>query len=116
MAKRATRKVLRESNGRWQKGHSGNPTGKNAGYFAFQQLARDNSEEALNKLIDIMRTGCDRDALRAAEIIIERGYGKAQQHINITDEVDGMSDEALLTEAARILIDNQDLLGETDMN
>ncbi len=44
-------------------------------------LARERTEEAMNKLTEIMRGGEDRDAIRAAEVLLDRGHGKAAQAI-----------------------------------
>lgn len=61
---------------------------------ALIQLARTHTEEALNTIIILMQSEGSPPAvrMRCAEILIERGYGKAPQAILIQDErpeVDG---------------------------
>lgn len=40
-------------------------------------LAREHTEEAIAKLVDIMRHGEDGDSLKASNSLLDRGHGKA---------------------------------------
>lgn len=64
--------------GRFAKGNSCGTGGKAKLPEELREAFRGASEEALETLIDVMRNGRrDADRVRAAEIILERGYGKA---------------------------------------
>jgi len=62
-------------------GASGNPSGKSKKLGEFQALARDNSIAILRKLILIALRRSDAVAVRAAEIVLERAWGKAPQPV-----------------------------------
>jgi hypothetical protein len=44
-------------------------------------LAREHTEQAIDRLAEILAHGEDRDSIRAAEAILDRGHGKAAQAI-----------------------------------
>jgi hypothetical protein len=75
----AERKVIGRP---FQKGQSGNPSGRSKNTHTISQLAKGYTEEAIEKLAEIMRTGKTEQAqVRAAEGLLDRGWGKAAQHI-----------------------------------
>lgn len=41
------------------------------------RLAQEHTEEAITKLVDIMRHGDNSDALKASNSLLDRGHGKA---------------------------------------
>jgi hypothetical protein len=63
-------------------GYTGNPGGRpkmpEELKRAFQSLA----PEALKTLADVMANGKDSDRVKASEVILDRGYGKATQQID----------------------------------
>jgi hypothetical protein len=66
----------------FQKGVSGNPSGRSKDTHTISQLAKAYTEEAIDKLAEIMRTGKTEQAqVRAAEALLDRGWGKAPQHV-----------------------------------
>jgi hypothetical protein len=66
----------------FQKGQSGNPSGRSKDAHTISQLAKAYTEEAIEKLAEIMRTGKTEQAqVRAAEALLDRGWGKAPQHV-----------------------------------
>jgi hypothetical protein len=66
----------------FQKGVSGNPVGRSKDTHAISQLAKAYTEEAIEKLAEIMRAGKTEQAqVRVAEALLDRGWGKASQHI-----------------------------------
>lgn len=73
----------------WQKGQSGNPGGRPKGLKEVQEAAREHTEAAIKTLVDIAKDPEKGASARvaAAEAILDRGWGKAQQKI----EVEGMS-------------------------
>jgi hypothetical protein len=95
----------------FKKGESGNPNGRPKSDPELVALARENSVPALRKIIAIMNnpaederdpTKADRTVLHAAQLVIERGYGRAPQTI-AHDHVHNLTDHELhrqLREAA----------------
>jgi hypothetical protein len=69
----------------WVPGVSGNPSGRPKD--PTKALAKQYTEEALNRLVEIMRTGSERGAITAAQIIMERAYGKPTQPISGDEEL-----------------------------
>lgn len=70
----------------WKKGQSGNPGGKAPTDPNLKAAAKAHTMDALNTLVDIMKHGAkDSDRLAAASIILDRGHGKATQHIEVGD-------------------------------
>jgi hypothetical protein len=67
----------------FKKGQSGNPGGRPKLPEEFKELARTNSIIALQKAIDIMTNpnSDPKDVLKAADMIMDRGFGKATQAI-----------------------------------
>ncbi|MGA3007609.1 MAG: DUF5681 domain-containing protein [Opitutaceae bacterium] len=70
---------------RFQPGQSGNPGGRPKSDFALGELARKHTRMALACIVSIMQ---DADAspvarVRAAEAILDRGYGKPGQSLDV---------------------------------
>lgn len=81
-----------------------NPGGRPRVPEDVKQMARGLAPEAIQTLAEIMR---DKDAtaparVSAASIILDRGYGKAPQHIT-TERIDDLSDAELATELTDVL-------------
>ena len=66
-------------------GQSGNPSGRPKIPQEFKDLAKEHSISALKKVIFIMESGVSdhKDQLRAAEIIMDRAWGKAVQDLTL---------------------------------
>ena len=43
---------------------------------SLDNLAREHTEEAVGRLVQIMRTGEDRDSIKAVDSLLDRGHGK----------------------------------------
>lgn len=72
----------RTKSGTFEKGKSGNPKGRPKAAYDVQALARKNTKEAFEVILRIMRDPEYPDlALKAANIILERGYGKPIQEM-----------------------------------
>jgi hypothetical protein len=66
----------------FQKGVSGNPVGRSKVTHAISQLAKAYTEEAIEKLAEIMRAGKTEQAqVRAAEALLDRGGGRPAHHV-----------------------------------
>jgi hypothetical protein len=71
----------------FQKGKSGNPGGrakKTDDERKIDELAREHTEQALETIVSIMQAGkTEKAQLAAAQYIIDRGYGKAPQSLEM---------------------------------
>jgi hypothetical protein len=69
----------------FKKGQSGNPRGRPKADIHIQELARQHTEEAFMTLVEVMRDKTATATARqsAAVAVIERGYGKAPQSIDL---------------------------------
>jgi hypothetical protein len=67
------------------KGVSGNPGGRSKGTLELMRLAREHTADAWKVIIDILKDPKANRVTRlhAAEMVLDRGHGKAQQHINL---------------------------------
>jgi len=79
----------------FEKGKSGNPTGRPKENAEIKALAQEKSVEAFNKIVSLLYSEDDKIALSAAKEIIDRGYGKAAQSIDVSDS-DGTIAAAIL--------------------
>lgn len=70
-------------------GKSGNPGGRPKYPEEFKELAKNHSLDALKVVIDISENpdAKDSDRIKAAELIIDRGFGRPQQSSQI--EIEG---------------------------
>ena len=97
---------LRDEKGRLLPGQVLNPSGKSSNYFEIIKLARTFSEEAVLKLVHLMR-GAEREdiQLAATNALLDRGLGKAPQtvEINVDGPARDLTDQALRIAAQEIL-------------
>jgi hypothetical protein len=75
--------------GRWQKGQSGNPRGRTPVSAEIRDLARAHAPEMFSVLVAIAK---DRKAsasarVAAANAVLDRGWGKPQQDMNLSGGV-----------------------------
>lgn len=84
---RATRRKGNNGNG-FKPGQSGNPGGRPKIPEEFKELARANSVKALKKAIGMMDDPSvpPQVQLKAAEVVMERAWGKANQPLSGLDE------------------------------
>lgn len=67
----------------WKPGQSGNPNGRPKKVQTVAQLAEDNSEKALRKLIKLIDSDKDQVALAAAQAVLDRSMGKPRQSVDV---------------------------------
>ena len=77
---------MRDESGRFLKGHSGNAGGRPKDEHNIAALARSYSTEAIETLVDLMRSARD-DRVRgtAAQALLDRGFGKPKVEIQNTN-------------------------------
>ena len=66
---------------KFKTGQSGNPGGRPKDAIKFSELARDHSEAALQVLVKALNSKIEKNRITAANIIIERAYGKPPQEV-----------------------------------
>lgn len=71
--------------GTFQPGQSGNPSGRPKVPEEIKSAFREHTLEAVETLVKIMNApgAKDADRLRAAEVILDRGWGKAAQSMEV---------------------------------
>jgi hypothetical protein len=85
----------RDERGHYLSGNSGNPGGMSEAKREMQALARRYSVEAIERAVEIMRTGkSETIRLMAISIILDRAWGKPRQSVEI--EQQGRSLEQIL--------------------
>jgi hypothetical protein len=71
---------------KWVKGVSGNPGGRPKLEVSIRELAQQHGMEALETLVQVMRTGKPGERLIAANAILDRAYGKPSQSIEMSGD------------------------------
>ena len=73
---------MRDKQGKFVKGHSGNPAGRPKDAYKVSELARTFTTEAIETLAEIMRHAKDeRVRGTAAQALLDRGWGKPKVEI-----------------------------------
>lgn len=85
------KQVERDSRGRFVKGQSGNRKGRKKIPKDLREAFEAAGMDAFQVLREIMLNpeAADRDRIRAAEIILDRGYGKPVQAVSMEPNEDG---------------------------
>jgi hypothetical protein len=92
---------MRNSDGTFLQGHSGNPSGRPAIISELQKLARSHTPTALATLVEIMSNTASPPNARvaAAVALLDRGYGRPSTavFVEMTAQTSSADREALLT-------------------
>ena len=83
--------LTRDDAGRFRPGTSGNPGGRPKGYEEARALAQEHSEEALLRLVELMRGDDPRVAKAACDAILDRAWGKPSQAIQPAPSGEGLT-------------------------
>jgi Family of unknown function (DUF5681) len=74
----------------WKRGQSGNPGGRPKVVAEIRELARQHGHEAIQRLVALMHSSNEGVAVRAAEALLDRGYGRPLQGLEL-NSVDATS-------------------------
>ena len=76
----------RTGNGRFQKGESGNPGGRSKLPADIRSAFKAKAPQALEVLTRCLQSEDDRIAMLAAQAILDRGYGRPTQSIDVRED------------------------------
>jgi uncharacterized protein with WD repeat len=80
---------LRESDGKFKKGVSGNPGGRTQNAKELAKIAREYTDEAIQTIVKVMRTADkEKDRTDAADKLLDRGWGKAPQEVKLSGDTE----------------------------
>ena len=82
--KKQTGKNRKVPHSAWQPGQSGNPGGRPKVAAEVRDLAREHGGMAIDRLVALMDSQNQSVALRAAEAVLDRGYGRPMQAMELT--------------------------------
>ena len=89
----------RNRDGTFSKGKSGNPGGRQRLPAEIRAMLSDNTAKAVKAIVKFLDDGDPRIALKAAELLLDRTYGKPQmssETIDVADMGDASTSEGLL--------------------
>jgi hypothetical protein len=73
-----------KSDSQFRPGQSGNPGGRPKGERSVREIAQQHTIEAMETLVHVMRTGKNSERVQAATALLDRGWGKPTQSVEMT--------------------------------
>jgi hypothetical protein len=70
----------------WRPGQSGNPGGRPKVSAEIRELARQHGSQAIERLVALMHSKNESVAVRAAEALLDRGYGRPMQGVELSEQ------------------------------
>ncbi len=92
----------RGGSGRFSPGQSGNPGGRPKDVHRVAELAREHTREAVETLVELMRSSNDRVRVTASIALLDRGWGKAAQEVRIDTSSDDADKDEIRAEIIRL--------------
>lgn len=71
----------------FKRGQSGNPSGRPKEFAHIKALAREHTEAAIAVLVAALEDPNGRTRIAAAEALLDRGYGKPTQGIDVSGSI-----------------------------
>jgi len=97
----------------FKKGQSGNPGGRPKENAEVKELARAHGPKAIAKLAELLDGDDPRVAVSAAQALLDRGYGKPHQSMDIAvDDVTAHNKDELRTKATLLGMNPETLFDE----
>lgn len=93
--------AIRTEQGRFQKGVSGNPSGRRSDLAQYRDKCRQHTDEAIKTLVEALGDGDGRVRVAAAQALLDRGWGKPTQPISGDDNADPVRLDLALIEILR---------------
>lgn len=75
---------MRDESGKFLPGSCGNPGGRPKGVAEVAELARSYTKQAIATLASIMESGSERAQVAAAQVLLDRAWGKPSQAVEVT--------------------------------
>jgi hypothetical protein len=79
----------------WKRGQSGNPGGRPKVSAEIRDLARVHGAHAIERLVALMHSKNESVAVRAAEALLDRGYGRPVHGMELTEQAAGPKHTAI---------------------
>jgi hypothetical protein len=73
-----------KADSQFRPGQSGNPGGRPKGERSVREIAQQHTTAAMETLVHVMRTGKNSERVQAATTLLDRGWGKPNQSIEMT--------------------------------
>jgi hypothetical protein len=73
-----------KADSQFRPGQSGNPGGRPKGERSVREIAQQHTAESMETLVHVMRTGKNSERVQAATALLDRGWGKPTQSVEMS--------------------------------